>query len=60
MLAITADWNLRPRPARRSTSMGNTTGLALAEDLKQCGSLQSFTLMLLHTSFGDATGLALS
>ena len=57
---ITADWNSRPRPARRSTSMGDTTGLALAEDLKQCGSLQSFTLMLLHTSFGDATGLALS
>ena len=40
--------------------MGDTTGLALAEDLKQCGSLQSFTLMLLHTSFGDATGLALA
>ena len=40
--------------------MSDTTGLALAEDLKQCGSLQSFTLMLLHTSFGDATGLALS
>eukprot|EP00442_Polarella_glacialis_P044245 CAMPEP_0115076874 /NCGR_PEP_ID=MMETSP0227-20121206/16673_1 /TAXON_ID=89957 /ORGANISM="Polarella glacialis, Strain CCMP 1383" /LENGTH=51 /DNA_ID=CAMNT_0002464071 /DNA_START=1 /DNA_END=153 /DNA_ORIENTATION=- len=42
------------------TSIGDVTGVAMAEALKQNITLQSFTMDCSNTSIGDVTGVAMA